>query len=262
MKVTNLAYSTSTAKIASACGLIGPVVDVNLILDDNNQSTGRAYVVFEDEESAMGCVAKMNEKQLDGRTLYMSLAGASSARKKSGGGGGSAKKKDNRYWEHDISIKCNRCGGIGHIEAKCPNEAKPRPCAICAGIDHEMYSCPMKSVCFNCGVPGHMNRDCWRPRGMPRRSVCTICYESGHHRWQCRDRSWVPDEATCMQCGKPGHFMCSEMRWFFGLKGVTCFQCGANDHHGSECSRPDLERCSKNPDLAQEEIEMAEAYSM
>jgi len=264
VKITNLSYGTSTATIARECGFIGPVVDVNLILDENRQSTGRAYVVFEDHESAIGCVEKMNEKQLEGRTLYISLAAASSKKKDdpSGKGGGISSKKDNRYWEQDISTKCNRCGEVGHNERNCTNEEKPRPCALCAEVGHEMWTCPKKSICFNCGVPGHVSRECRRPRGIPKRCVCTICYSSGHHRWQCRERQWVPEEAICMQCGKPGHFMCSDMKWFFGLQGVSCFQCGCNLHHGSECQRPSLDQCARNAEIGAQEIEMAEAESL
>ena len=260
VKIANLSYQTTTATIARTCEAVGPVVDVNLILDDNGQSTGRAYVVFEDHETAVTFVEKMHEKQLEGRTLYIGLA-SSSGRKSIDP---SSKKQESRYWERDISTKCNSCGEVGHIARNCPNEEKLKPCCLCAGFGHEMWSCPMKSVCFNCGLPGHVVRDCNQRRGLPQRRVCTICYRSGHHRFDCREWPWdAPSrDALCMQCGQKGHLMCNEMRWFFGLKGVTCFNCGEKGHSGIQCKRPDVDVCQKNPEVAINEIEMAGTVSL
>jgi len=261
VKISNLSYKTTTATIVRNFGSIGSVVDVNLILNDNGQSSGRAYVVFEDHESALSCVGKMNEKQMEGRTLYISLASASSSGRKSLNG---PKKPDSRYWERDISTKCNCCGEVGHIAKNCPNEQKLKPCGLCAKLGHDSWSCPEKSVCFNCGLPGHVVRDCNQRRGLPQRCVCTICYRSGHSRFQCRELPWnaPSQDAICMQCGKKGHLMCSEMRWFFGLKGVSCFNCGQKDHSGFHCRRPNVDECQKNSDLAQREINMAGAVSL
>jgi cellular nucleic acid-binding protein len=265
VKITNLSYKTTSATIAKTFELIGPVIDVNLILDDLGQSSGRAYVVFEDHESALNCVATMNEKTLEGRTIHISLASkslsSSSSSKK--GMDSSRKQQDNRYWERDISTKCNSCGGVGHIARNCPNEPVIR-CGLCAEEGHDMWTCPQKSVCFNCGLPGHMVRDCMQRRGLPQRCVCTICLQSNHHRFRCRERPWdVPmEDALCMQTGKRGQFMNTEMRWFFGLKGVSCFRCGMKDHRGVDCRRPDVETCQKNPELAQREIDMADTISL
>ena len=264
VKIANLTYSTTTATIARTCGRYGPVVDVNIILDDNRQSTGRAYVVFENQEGAVECVNKMNEQTLEGRVIRVSIASSSSSsgRKSmdlsSGLPGISMKRKESRYWDRDISTKCHQCGEVGHIAAKCPNEEKLRPCALCAQLGHDMWSCPMKCVCFNCGVPGHQSRDCPHRRGLPKRIICTICFQNGHHRFDCRERPWnAPSrDAICMQCGKKGHFMCSELRWFFGLKGSTCFNCGGA-HPGERCRRANYETCVKNADVGRQEIEIA-----
>ena len=258
VKITNLAYRTTSATIARTFESIGPVVDVNLILDDSGQSSGRAYVVFEDHATAVSCVEKMNDKSLEGRSIRISLASASSRRSLD-----PSKKQESRYWERDISTKCNSCGVVGHIARNCPNEQVIK-CGLCATVGHDLWSCPDKSVCFNCGLPGHVVRDCSQRRGLPQRCVCTICFRSGHHRFQCRERPWnVPmEDGVCMQCGKIGHFMCSEMRWFFGLKGVTCFKCGMKDHRGVDCRRPDVDVCQKNFDIAQREIDLADTISL
>lgn len=273
VKISNLSYQTTTAAIARQCGLIGPVVDVNLILDDRGQSSGRAYVTFEDYDTAVSCVETMHEKQFEGRTLFVSLAAAkyssSSSKRKNNNNGESStttiKKQESRYWERDISSKCNSCGEVGHFARNCPNDEKPKPCGLCAELGHDMWTCPQKSVCFNCGLPGHVVRDCNQRRGMPERCVCTICYRSGHHRFDCRENPWnasIQQDATCMQCGQRGHFMCSEMRWFFGLKGLTCFNCGMKGHQGIHCRRPDVDVCQKNPDIALNEIETAGTTSL
>lgn len=264
IKISNLTYSTNAATIARTCGKYGPVVDVNIILDDNRQSTGRAYVVFEDHESAVECADKMNEQTLEGRVIRVSLSSSSpSGRKSMDASSGTSKRKETRYWDRDISTKCHQCGEVGHIAANCPNEEKPRPCALCAQLGHEMWTCPMKCVCFNCGVPGHQSRDCPHRRGLPRRVLCTVCYQTGHHRFDCRERPWnAPSkDAICMQCGQKGHFMCTEMRWFFGLRGVTCFNCGGN-HLGESCRRANSETCSKNADIGRQEVEMAGSMAL
>jgi len=119
MKISNLSYKTTSATIVRMCGAIGPVVDVNLILDENGQSSGSTYAVFGDHETAVKCFAQMHEKPLDGRTMYLSLASARTSGRK-----GLDPSKNNIYWDRDISTKCNSCGEVGHIARNFPNEEK------------------------------------------------------------------------------------------------------------------------------------------
>jgi len=233
-------------------------------MDEQNtsRSKGRAYIVFESTADAGSFVEKMNEKSFEGRILRI----GTSADKPRGRDslGGSKKGGLARYWEKDITTKCFRCGGVGHMSGQCPNEEQSKPCPLCAKTGHDSYSCALSRICFNCGVPGHINRECPERRGLPRRIVCGACFISGHHRWECRERIRnIPSYgATCLVCGKAGHFMCDEMKWFFGLKGISCFNCGRSGHHGSNCDRPKIDECARNPDLFLKEIERAEAVSL
>ena len=204
----------------------------------------------------------MNGQTLEGRTINVFLAAASSSSRKSGG----APKKENRYWERDISKKCNHCGVVGHLMSNCPSgDDDFKPCQLCAVVGHQMFSCPMKAICFNCGLPGHVSRECPNRRGQSRRMVCTLCFARDHHRSRCRERrdNIQPiEDAVCMECGEVGHLMCNEMRFFFGLDGYFCFNCGRNDHTGFECRRPNLDQCNRDSMLAQKEVEMADAINL
>jgi len=171
------------------------------------RSSGRAYVTFDDAESAQACIDNLNLKTFHGRKVTVHLAAEKKPRK-SGGGPGLL----SRFWEKkekNLSLKCYRCGKVGHMIAECNGDVK-KVCALCAGEGHEYRNCPISMVCFNCGVPGHSSRNCTRPRGMPNRLVCGTCFESGHHRWQCRVRPWHISShgAICISCGQAGHFMC------------------------------------------------------
>jgi len=205
----------------------------------------------------------MNEKSFQGRQLRINVA---ADRPKSGRDsiGGGRKVGMARYWEKDITTKCFRCGGVGHMASACPNEQMAKPCPLCAKTGHDSYSCPLNRICFNCGIPGHINRECTERRGMPRRIVCGACFISGHHRWECRERIHnIPAYgATCLVCVKDGHFMCDSMKWFFGLKGISCFNCGRKGHHGSKCDRPVVDECARNSDLFLKEFDRAEAKSL
>ena len=64
-------------------------------------------------------------------------------------------KPMNRYFgEEDISTKCYRCQGVGHIARDCPNEAVDLPCYLCGKLGHESGKCPTMR-CVKCGRKGH-----------------------------------------------------------------------------------------------------------
>jgi cellular nucleic acid-binding protein len=266
VKLGNLAYRTSAAKLQQSCERFGPLREVKMILDkerklpngSNIHNSGLAFVTFELAESAQACVDGMTT--LDGRQVRLSFA----ASKPKHAGSTKSQSALNRYWDKDISTVCFRCGGVGHMGASCTNPAKARPCPLCALINHDEKDCPCKRICFNCGVPGHVNRECPLPRSMPKRVICGICFEGGHHRLQCRNYrgAGLTQDATCMTCGKQGHFLCQDLKWFYGLQGMSCFNCGAQGHSGYDCARPNVYQCYQDPDLTNQEIERAEAQSV
>jgi len=295
VKIANLLYTITKAKLANKCEEYGPLFDVDLVMDPEspNLNTGRAIVIFQNRHNAEEFVERMNEKEFQGRKIFVNLKESRRNRRKSvdetkyntssiitnsnTNQQPTPKRmnKDSRYWIHDISTKCNRCGEVGHKEFNCPNDAKAKPCPICGRIDDthkSQWDCPFAKICFNCGIPGHINRDCPHPRNLPKRILCTLCFRTGHHRWSCslmgkRSSSFGSDQAKdaqCMICHKIGHFICpgKEMKWFFGLRGTSCFNCGMEGHHGAECKRPTLTMCLRDQDVAFREIDRAQTYSI
>jgi hypothetical protein len=271
VKISNLAYTTTEQAVTKLCETFGPITQIKMPTDDNDptKSKGRAYITFQLRENAESLIENMNEKKFEGRILRISLASdrpQQSGRDSLGGtaGVGGRRAVSARYYVDDITTKCFRCGQVGHTVSTCTNEELPKPCPLCAKTGHDSYACPLNKICFNCGVPGHINRECPERRGMPRRMVCGSCFISGHHKWECRERVYnIPSYgAKCLVCGKDGHFMCDTMKWFFGLRGIFCFNCGRKGHHGSNCDRPTVDECTRNSDLVMQELERAEAKSI
>ena len=157
MKITNLTYTTTREKLTKMCEQFGPLLDVNLIMDENsnlNLSVGRAYVTYDSPADAETFIESMNEKSFDGRLIRVNFASDKIKKNKDGLNGKEGRKSiTSRYWDKDITTKCYRCGQVGHIEPDCPNQAKPKPCPLCGKTGHDSWSCPNSKICFNCGIP-------------------------------------------------------------------------------------------------------------
>jgi len=276
VKINNLKYTMPAQLLKEECLNFGPVVDVNLIMDDTDpdgiRNSGRAYVTFETEEAAHACVEQQLGGDVDGRAVRVTLADMKPPKRSGGGGAGGGAREEKRYWLEDISTKCFHCGKVGHMGAECPNPAQASICPLCAKADeHDMRNCPLNRVCFNCGLPGHINRECPIPRGAQRqRQICTICCSNFHTRQHCPELQKKTsnmkiagmNEAICMVCHKKGHFCCQELKFFFGLEGLYCYNCGGKGHLGDQCNRPRLDDLVRSTQLTQRELDRAQEYKL
>ncbi len=115
----------------------------------------------------------------------------------------SAYENADRYYERleSISVKCNACGQVGHIEKECDFPRKPLPCHLCGG-DHEGYECT-SLVCYRCQEVGHHSKECNIPykrllhlrlkqplhlathEATVFQSICSHCGERGHNKRFC-----------------------------------------------------------------------------
>ena len=134
------------------------------------------------------------------------------------------------FEEADISIRCYRCGGVGHMAMECVNE-------------------PLQRCCFRCGETGHDSRNC-------KNEVCYNCFETGHIAANCKqarrgtlDVTELKDpfkglkapfkeleKVRCMTCDKLGHINCEEVVEFGEIE-IYCYMCGQKGHVGTDCSK-------------------------
>lgn len=56
-------------------------------------------------------------------------------------------------------------------------------------------------ACYNCGMTGHVQRDCPEVSSRP----CFRCGESGHLARDCPDYERRADDRKCYNCGFSGH---------------------------------------------------------
>jgi RNA recognition motif-containing protein len=73
--VGNLPFSVDNARLEQEFSKFGSVESAKIIMDRNSgRSRGYGFVEFSEESSASEAVAKMNEQEMDGRKLTVSLA--------------------------------------------------------------------------------------------------------------------------------------------------------------------------------------------
>jgi RNA recognition motif-containing protein len=73
--VGSLAYATTDDSLKAFFETIGPVASARVITDrETSRSKGFGFVEFEDEANNQTAVDQLNGKELDGRTIAVSIA--------------------------------------------------------------------------------------------------------------------------------------------------------------------------------------------
>ena len=83
----NLSWSLSEDDIRELCEPFGELVEVRLITEPRSgRSKGFAFVEFAEEEAATAALEELNEKEVDGRNLFVKVAQPKKPRTDFGGG--------------------------------------------------------------------------------------------------------------------------------------------------------------------------------
>jgi len=70
--VGNLPYHASWQDLKDIFSEIGPILRVDILYGPDGRSKGMGTICFENEECAQKAIEKMNEYDLDGRTIHVS----------------------------------------------------------------------------------------------------------------------------------------------------------------------------------------------
>lgn len=89
--VGNLSYRTAEDQLAQNFAKFGQISSTVIVIDRaTNRSKGFGFITFESDNAAQQAVQEMNGKEIDGRTVKVSIAKPPKEREPgSGGGGGS-----------------------------------------------------------------------------------------------------------------------------------------------------------------------------
>lgn len=87
--VGNLSYRTAEDQLAQHFGKFGQISSTVIVIDRaTNRSKGFGFITFESESAAQQAVQEMNGKEIDGRTVKVSIAKPPKEREAGGGGMG------------------------------------------------------------------------------------------------------------------------------------------------------------------------------
>lgn len=87
--VGSLPWSVTDDQLKEFFSAAGTVVSANVVVDrDTNRSRGFGFVEMSTDEEAQEAVKKLNNAELDGRTIIVSEARPKPDRPQGGGGGG------------------------------------------------------------------------------------------------------------------------------------------------------------------------------
>lgn len=92
--IGSLAYATNDDGLKTHFEQIGPVASARVITDrETGRSKGFGFVEFESDDDNQKAVDQLNGKELDGRTINVSLARPKEDRPANAGGGGSFRQR-------------------------------------------------------------------------------------------------------------------------------------------------------------------------
>ncbi len=87
--VGSLAFKTDNEGLAAYFGQAGTVTSANVIMDNmSGKSKGFGFVEFASDAEAQAAVDKLNNTELDGRTIFVDIARPSEKRPGGGNRGG------------------------------------------------------------------------------------------------------------------------------------------------------------------------------
>lgn len=87
--VGSLAYATTDDSLNAFFATVGPVASARVITDrDSGRSKGFGFVEFENEDDNQKAIDQLNGKELDGRTIAVSVARPKEDRPRGGNFGG------------------------------------------------------------------------------------------------------------------------------------------------------------------------------
>ena len=93
--VGSLAFKTDNEGLAAYFGTVGTVTSANVIMDKmTGKSKGFGFVEFSSDAEAQAAVDKLNQTELDGRTIFVDIARPSEKRE---GGNRGGFQKDRRF---------------------------------------------------------------------------------------------------------------------------------------------------------------------
>lgn len=97
--IGSLAYATNDDGLKAHFAQIGPVASARVITDrETGRSKGFGFVEFENDDDNQKAVDQLNGKELDGRTINVSLARPKEDRPSNGGGNNGGGSFRQRSW--------------------------------------------------------------------------------------------------------------------------------------------------------------------
>ena len=93
--VSNLSFHTTKEDLNNMFAKFGDVTSAKIIMDrESGRSRGFAFVEMPSEEQGNKAMLGLNDKEIEGRSLSVSVAREKTDR----GGGGSSSRGNNRRW--------------------------------------------------------------------------------------------------------------------------------------------------------------------